>query len=206
MLDDKASLGPELAYRDREASGAMRALRRAVAKAPGKDMPPKLHLLDALSVNAAMYSAGTWYEMTKAETLRLQTQSWQAPWGVTELTPRQQLQVAVSNDLLQANEEAEVQELRRFFVDSNNMALNAPVMGPDFAGLVKSPRPPSALARISASLETESRAHFPTEEEEIEGTHTVAMAHLDADETAITSFGTRRRIGYCSLLRPFYGV
>eukprot|EP00959_Pyramimonas_sp_CCMP1952_P229049 4789425-Pyramimonas_sp.AAC.1 len=28
--------------------------------------------------------------------------SWQAPWGVTELTPRQQLQVAVSNDLLQA--------------------------------------------------------------------------------------------------------
>eukprot|EP00959_Pyramimonas_sp_CCMP1952_P073193 1530047-Pyramimonas_sp.AAC.1 len=74
MLDDKASLGPELAYRDREASGAMRALRRAVAKAPGKDIPPKLHLLDALSVNAAMYSAGTWYDMTKEETLRVQTQ------------------------------------------------------------------------------------------------------------------------------------
>ena len=72
MLDDKASLGPELAYRDREASGAMKALRRAVAKAPNKDIPPKLYLLDSLSVNAALYAAGTWYAMTKAELSRLQ--------------------------------------------------------------------------------------------------------------------------------------
>eukprot|EP00959_Pyramimonas_sp_CCMP1952_P015401 326357-Pyramimonas_sp.AAC.1 len=89
----------------------------------------------------------------------------------------------------QANEEAEVQELHRFFVDSSNIALNAPFMGPDFAGGTKPPRPPSAFARISATLEEDGFARFPSEEEEIEGTHSVAMAHLDADETAVAAFG-----------------
>eukprot|EP00959_Pyramimonas_sp_CCMP1952_P293316 6134637-Pyramimonas_sp.AAC.1 len=58
VLDDKGPLGPEITYRDREASGAMKTLRKATSKAPGKDMAPKLIFLDSLSLNAATYASG----------------------------------------------------------------------------------------------------------------------------------------------------
>ena len=37
-------------------------------------MPPKLLFLDSLSLNSAMYAAGTWHDLLKADTHRLQAQ------------------------------------------------------------------------------------------------------------------------------------
>ena len=66
-LVDRSVLRPELAYRNREASSAMSTLRKAINKAPGKDMAPKHIVLDSLSVNAAMYAFGAWCGLIKRE-------------------------------------------------------------------------------------------------------------------------------------------
>ena len=75
-------------------------------------------------------------------------------------------------------DEHEVQALMRFFVGSSRIGLDGPELEPDFAGLhAKPPRPPSALARISALLRPEGEEErVPGEEEELEGTHSVATA------------------------------